>query len=99
MAIQLDLHQSSYDVPFMGAYYRILSANLIRDGHEKNSFCVRIHIAGYAAVPTSIFSKEIDVRQYVVQTDEIEVQSGDTFLARCYEWVMAQPDMVGAIAV
>lgn len=99
MAIQLDLPQSQYGVSFPSAYFRITNARVIRAGGGDIRFGVMIDLAGYATNPQGDLLRDIDARRYNCPLDEVEIQSGDNFLARCYEWVMAQPDMVGAIAV
>ena len=99
MAIQLDLPESEYGVSFSNAYFRITSAHVLRLQNVNLRFCVCIDVTGYATVPQNSLPRDISNRRYQASLDEIEIQSGDNFLARCYEWVMAQPDMAGAIAV
>jgi hypothetical protein len=99
MAIQLDLLQSQYGVSFSGAYFRIVNVNILRTANMDFRFRVIIDLAAYATNPQNESLREVDIRRYNCFISEIEVQSGDTFLARCYQWVMAQPDMVGAVAV
>lgn len=99
MAIQLDLQESSYGVPFQGAYVRIVNVNIMRIYSPHVKFKVVIDVSAYATNPQEASFREVDMRRYQCLLEEIEVQSGDNFLARCYEWVMAQPDMVGALAV
>jgi hypothetical protein len=99
MAIELDILQTQYGVPFAGAYLRIVKVHIARVGNINLRFDVIIDTAAYAKNPQSKPLREVDMRRYHCPLDEIEIQSGDNFLARCYEWVMAQPDMVGAIAV
>jgi len=99
MAIQLNLSTSQYGIPFSGAYFRIIMASVSRTRNQVNRFNVMIDIAGYASIPQNEDTRDIENRRYHAPLSEIEIQSGDNFLARCYEWVMAQPDMVGSIAV
>lgn len=96
MAIQIDLETSNFGIPFTGAYYRIVSASLSR---QRNAvFGVRIDAVGYATVPNDE-TKDVDYRNYFAPIEEIEAQEATTFLAKCYQWVMSQPDMLGSIAV
>jgi hypothetical protein len=99
MAIQVDLPTSEYGVPFTGAYFRIVNASITRTRFAESRFNVMIDVSGYATIPAAEDTKNVDFRRYHCPLDEIEIQSGDNFLARCYQWVMAQPDMVGSIAV
>jgi len=99
MAIQLDLQQSKYGIPFSAAYFRIAIAHVFRSGANPNYFCVRLHVAGYATKPESEIIADIDTRDYIPTLDEVEAMQGDNFLAKCYAWVMAQPDMAGSTAV
>jgi len=99
MAIELDIPQTQYGISFAGAYFRIVNVHIMRTANIHFRFNVIVDLAAYATNPQSEPLREIETRRYHCPLDEIEVQSGDNFLARCYEWVMAQPDMVGAIAV
>lgn len=99
MAIQVDLATSQYGIPFAGAYFRIITASVSRMRNPDIRFYVTIDVAGYASVPQNEDTRDVEFRRYNVRIDEIEVQSGSTFLERCYQWVMAQPDMTGSIAV
>jgi hypothetical protein len=96
MAIQLDLETSNFGIPFTGAYFRIVSATVSR---QRNSiFGVMIDVIGYATVPNDD-TKDIDFKRYLAPIGEIEAQEATVFLAKCYQWVMAQPDMLGSVAV
>ena len=99
MAIELDIPQTQYGISFSGAYFRIVNVHIMRTANINFHFNVIVDLAAYATNPQSEPIREVDMRRYQCPIDEIEVQSGDTFLARCYQWVMAQPDMVGAVAV
>jgi hypothetical protein len=99
MAIELDILQTQYGVSFAGAYLRIVNVHIVRRGNINFRFGVVIDLSVYAKNPQGESIREIEMRRYNCSLDEIEIQSGDNFLARCYEWIMAQPDMVGAIAV
>jgi hypothetical protein len=74
-------------------------AALSRNVHPNMRFSVMIDIAGFATVPQHEEVREIATRRYHAPLEELEAQSGDTFLAKCYSWVMNQPDMNGSIAV
>lgn len=99
MAIQIDLSQSQYGVPFQGAYFRVVTAAVTRTRDADNRHSVMIDVAGYATQPENDDTREVDFRRYHTPMTEVEVQTGDTFLAKCYGWVMAQPDMTGSVAV
>jgi hypothetical protein len=98
MAIQVDLENSHFGIPFNGAYFRIATVAISRTRDPNNKFSVMIDVAGYAAVP-ELDTKEIDFRRYHASYSTIEAQEGDNILAKCYAWVMAQPDMNGSIGV
>ena len=99
MAIQVDLSTSQYGVPFPSAYFRIVVASVSRMRNPDIRFYVTIDVVGYATVPADDDTRSIESRRYQVVAEEIEIQSGDNFLSRCYQWVMSQPDMVGSVAV
>ena len=99
MAIQIDLTQSQYGVPFQGAYFRVVTAAVTRTRDADNRHSVMIDVAGYATRPENDDTREVDFRRYHTPLTEVEAQIGDTFLAKCYAWVMAQPDMSGSVAV
>ena len=44
-------------------------------------------------------TREVDFKRYNAPLDTINAASGDTFLDKCYAWVMAQSDMSGSSAV
>lgn len=98
MAIQVDLAQSQYGVPFAGAYFRIVTAAISRTRNPDMRFSVMIDVAGYATAPQDDDTREVDFRRYHAPLTEVEVMSGDNFLAKCYAWVMVQEDMQGSTA-
>lgn len=99
MAIQIDLTTSQYGVPFAGAYFRIVTAAISRQREGGPKFSVMVDIAGYGTANPNDDTREVDFRRYHTSLDDIEAQQGDTFLDKCYAWVMAQPDMTGSRAV
>ena len=99
MAIKLDLTNSQYGVPFAGAYFRIVTASISRTRSAENRHSVMMDVAGYATQPSNEDTKEVDFRRYHCPLVEVEAKSGDTFLAKCYAWVMAQDDMNGSEAI
>lgn len=99
MAIQIDLTQSQYGVPFQGAYFRVVTAAVTRTRDADNRHSVMIDVAGYATQPENDDTREVDFRRYHTPLTEVEAQAGDTFLAKCYAWVMAQADMAESQAL
>lgn len=99
MAISIDIKTSQYGIPFAGAYFRIATAAISRRRAENIKFGVMIDVAGYGISNPGNDTQEIDFRRYNAALEEIEAQSGNSFLEKCYAWVMAQPDMAGAKAV
>lgn len=99
MAIQLDLSNSQYGVPFIGAYFRIVTASISRTRNDQNRHSVMIDVAGYAAQPTDDNTRDVDFRRYHCLLTAVEEQAGDTFLAKCYAWVMAQEDMNSSVGI
>jgi hypothetical protein len=99
MAIQLDFTNSQYGVPFANAYFRIATALVTRTRDETNRFHVIIDIVGYATQPPNEDTKNVDFRRYVANLSDVEAQPENEFLAKCYSWVMSQPDMAGSVGV
>lgn len=99
MAIQIDLTNSQYGVPFAGAYFRVVTAAISRTRMPTMRHSVMIDVAGYATAPQDEDTRDIDFRRYHCPLSEVESYTGDTFMAKCYAWVMAQPDMQGSIGV
>jgi hypothetical protein len=99
MAIQIDLTQSQYGIPFVGAYFRIVTAAISRKRAGGAKFSVMIDIAGYGTATPGDDTREVDFRRYHTALDDIEAQQGTVFLDKCYAWVMSQPDMAGSQAV
>lgn len=96
MAIQLDLQNSQFGIPFSGAYFRVVTAAVSRQRSGDRS--VMIDVVGYATQPQNEDTREVDFRRYHAPWADVEAQSGDDFVAKCYAWIMSQPDMVGAVA-
>ena len=99
MAIQLDLTNSQYGVPFAGAYFRIVMAAVSRTRSADDRHSVMIDVVGYAEQPTNEDTRDVDFRRYHCPLADVEAQAGNVFLAKCYAWVMAQEDMAGSIGV
>ena len=99
MAIQIDLSTSQYGTPFIGAYFRIVTAAVSRMREGGPKFTVMIDVAGYATATPGDDTREVDFRRYHADLAEVEAAAGANFLDKCYSWVMAQADMAGSIAV
>lgn len=99
MAIQIDLSTSQYGVAFQGAYFRVVMAAVSRTRSAEARHSVMIDVAGYATQPQTDDTREVDFRRYHCRLDEVESQTGDSFLAKCYAWVMQQPDMAGSVGI
>lgn len=99
MAIQIDISESKFGVPFAGAYFRICETAISRqrEGGE-HKFVVRIDIAGYGTSAPTDETHHVDFRRYFAPLDDVEAHQGAEFLAKCYEWVSGLPEMEGAQA-
>lgn len=99
MAISLDLQNSQYGIPFQGAYFRIVTAAISRQRSNESKFNAMIDVAGYGTSTPADDTREIDFRRYYTPIEQVEAQQGDSFLEKCYNWVMSQPDMSGSVGV
>ena len=99
MAIQIDLQASQFGVPFVGAYFRIVTAAVSRQRQGGPKFSVMLDVAGYGTSSPTDDTQPVDFRRYHVPLEDIEAQTGATFLERCYAWLMMQDSMSGAVAV
>lgn len=99
MAIKIDLTNSQYGIPFAGAYFRIVTAAISRQREGGPKFSVMIDVAGYGTATPGDDTREVDFRRYHTALENVEAQQGATFLDRCYNWVMSQPDMAGSVVV
>lgn len=99
MAIQIDMTSSNFGVPFIGAYFRIVTAAISRQREDNPRHIVMLDVAGYVSKPDNEDSKEVDFRRYHAPLMEIESCDGDEFMAQCYSWLMTQPDMSDAKGV
>ncbi len=97
MAIQIDLQTSNFGIPFVGAYFRIVTSSISRQ--RGSQFSVMIDVVGYAQKPTNDDTKDIDFRRYHTPLADLEAQQGASFLEKSYNWVASQDDMSGAVAV
>lgn len=101
MAIQHNITQeaSDFGIAFNNAYYRIVSLNIHRDPDPDDNFHVSIQLMAYATSTPAPHDRDIATRSYDAGLSTIEAKTGDTFLAKCYAWVMDQDDMDGSTAV
>jgi len=101
MAIQNNIEQSAsqYGIAFNNAYYRIVTAAVSRQRGTDPKFTVMIDLSAYATSTPTDDTREVDFKRYNAPLDDINAASGDTFLDKCYAWVMAQSDMSGSSAV
>jgi len=90
---------SQYGIAFNGAYYRIVTAAISRQRGDNPKFSVMLDLSAYATSTPTDDTREVDFKRYNAQLDDINAASGDTFLDKCYAWVMAQSDMSGSSAV
>lgn len=99
MAISLDLNNTQYGIPFAGAYFRIVTAAITRQRGLGPKFGIMIDVAGYGTSTPSDDTRQIDFRRYHATLEEVEGSTGNTFLEKCYSWVMTQPDMANSVGV
>ncbi len=101
MAISNDItaENSQYGIAFNGAYYRIITAAISRQRESNPKFSVMLDLSAYATSTPTDDTREVDFKRYNAPLDDINAASGDTFLDKCYAWVMAQSDMSGSSAV
>tara|TARA_R110002020_G_scaffold115294_8_gene265138 strand:- start:247 stop:552 length:306 start_codon:yes stop_codon:yes gene_type:complete len=101
MAIQHNIEQgaSQYGIAFNNAYYRIATAAISRQRESNPKFVVMIDLSAYATNDPTADTREVDFKRYMANLTDVEAKSGDTFLDRCYVWVMEQDDMSGSSAV
>tara|TARA_R110002012_G_scaffold204977_3_gene374838 strand:+ start:518 stop:823 length:306 start_codon:yes stop_codon:yes gene_type:complete len=101
MAIQNNIAESAseFGIKFDNAYYRIVTSSISRQRGSDPKFAVMIDLSGYASSSPDDDTREVDFKRYHANLTDIEATSGDTFLNKCYTWVMAQADMDGSTAV
>ncbi len=98
MAIQHNIEQgaSQYGIAFNDAYYRIVTASVMRQRGSDPKFMVMIDLSAYATASPSDDTREVDFKRYNAPLDAIEATAGAEFLDKCYAWVMTQSDMSGS---
>ncbi len=101
MAIQIDIQNTQYGVPFKSAYFRIAGAAVLRQRQRQGEpkFSVLLDVSGFGTSKPTDDTHAVDARRYHAALEDVEAQPGDTFLDRCYAWVMLQDDMQGCVAV
>jgi hypothetical protein len=99
MAIQIDIQNSQFGVPFPGAYFRVINASISRQRQSAHKFLVMIDVAGYGTSSPTDDTQPVDFRRYNTPLEDIEAQTGAEFIAKVYAWLMMQDSMSGAIAV
>lgn len=99
MAIQLDIQNTQFGVPFAGAYFRVVTAVITRQRQGAHKFMVMVDAAGYGTSSPTDETQPVDFRRYHASLEDIEAQFGTEFLAKCYNWVANQPDMAGSTPV
>ena len=101
MAIQNNIAEGSsqYGIAFNDAYYRIATAAVSRQRGDDPKFTVMIDLSAYATSTPGDDIREVDFKRYNANLTDVEAKAGDTFLDKCYAWVMDQDDMDGSTAV
>lgn len=100
MAIQVDIKASQFGVPFTSAYFRIESATVARQRQTApHKFTVTLDVAGYGTQSPADDTRPVDFQRHHVPLEDIESQSEEEFLGKCYAWLMQQDSMSGSIAV
>jgi len=101
MAIQNNIAEgaSQYGIAFNDAYYRIATAAISRQRGDDPKFSVMIDLSAYATATPGDDTREVDFKRYNANLTDVEAKAGDTFLDKCYAWVMDQDDMDGSTAV
>ena len=101
MAIQNNIAEgaSQYGIAFNDAYYRIATAAISRQRGDDPKFSVMIDLSAYATATPGDDIREVDFKRYNANLTDVEAKAGDTFLDKCYAWVMDQGDMDGSTAV
>lgn len=101
MAIQHTISQSAsdYGISFNDAYYRIVTASISRQLGTDPKFMVMIDLSAYATSSPTSDTREVNFVRFETALDNVNASSGDTFLDKCYTWVMAQDAMSGSTAV
>ncbi len=87
---------SQYGIAFNGAYYRVQNCSIQRQNGEVK-FTVMIDLAAYATTTPEPNTREVDFKRYTAANDAVEAMVANSFLGKCYLWVMAQPDMAGSV--
>ena len=98
MAILFDMITSEYGVPFSGAYFRIISASVFRTRDQNEKFNVLIDVSGYATQPSNEDTRSVDFKRFTAPYSVVASQPDNDFIAKCYTWVMMQPEMNGSQA-
>ena len=101
MAIQHTISQnaSQYGISFNDAYYRIVTTSISRQLGTDPKFMVMIDLSAYATSSPTSDTREVNFVRFETALDNVNASSGDTFLDKCYTWVMAQDEMSGSTAV
>lgn len=99
MALQIDLENSQFGIPFQGAYFRVVTTVISRERSDNPRNTMMIDVMGYAMKPQNEDAREVDFRRYHASLAEVEAQNGTEFLQKVYGWVAQQVDMTGSVAV
>jgi hypothetical protein len=100
MAIEHNVENSQYGIAFNNAYFRIDTAMILRWPTPKDSkHFVSLDLYCFATKPLDQNTVPLNVQKLHAPLEEVEAQDGGNFLAKCYAWVMTQPDMAGSVSV
>lgn len=92
MALQVNIEQSSFGVPFNSAYYRVVGVGIEHAKNTDTHHRVSITVFGYATQPLDYGVREVDQRVYFTSLLDVENEDGSDFLSKCYKWLMKHPD-------
>jgi len=91
----ITIEESEYGVSFDNAYHRITATSIHRMNGEPK-FTVAIDLAVYASDIPTANTRDILMKRYTANLEEVETQVGDSFLAKCYSWIMVQEGMTNS---
>ena len=90
--------ESSFGIAFEGAYWRIITIVVSRNEDAIPKFLVTLDLVAYATNTPTVNTTSVGSKRFVAPWDDVHAQSGDSFIDKAYNYVMAQDEMEGSTA-
>jgi len=100
MAIQLSHTAAMFGATFPAAYWRVASADVRRQQSGAVKHLVEMQLEIYADATASLTAiRSVGNTMMSAPLSDVMSQPAVDFVGKCYQWLVAQPELAGGLAV